>query len=346
VALIQADNALHMEKNTNQGDANDPYFSPKTLTNSTAPNTRFWSGSASGYGVTAISSSAATMTATLIGSPIAPAVATSSVSEIRATSATLNGTVNDNNAATQVSFEYGPTSGYGRTASGVSISAGFGTTAESVTISGLVCNSIYHYRITGSNTISTSISADSSFTTSACPPDAPAITSVAVGNSLANIYFVPPGSDNGSPISSYTATSNSGQYVNGETVPLTVSGLVNGSSYTFTVRARNAAGEGPASPVSEGVTPGVVVIDDVDAFGYQQLQHAYDADTSGKKIKLLADTSVGALTVDSLNSKGIVTITGGYNNAFSDHDGQSSILGKVTLSAGTTRFQNVKVRLP
>jgi hypothetical protein len=209
-----------------------------------------------------------------------------------------------------------------------------------------VCNSIYHFRVKGINSFGSSTGEDSSFTTTACPPDAPAISSVSAGNSLANIYFMPLGSDGGSAILSYTATSNSGQSVTADSVPITLLGLENGRSYTFTVRATNAAGTGPASPVSEGVTPGIVIIDNVDAIGYQKLQHAYDADTLGKKIMLLSDTTVGDLAVDSSNSKSIVTITGGYNNAFSDNGGKPSILGKVTLSAGTTRFQNVTLRSP
>jgi M6 family metalloprotease-like protein/uncharacterized repeat protein (TIGR02543 family) len=65
VSLIQADNLLHLEKGTNRGDAKDPFVSPKSLADSTTPNSKFWSGSATGWSVTDISSSQPTMTALL-----------------------------------------------------------------------------------------------------------------------------------------------------------------------------------------------------------------------------------------------------------------------------------------
>jgi hypothetical protein len=41
----------------------------------------------------------------------------------------------------------------------------------------------------------------------------------------------------------------------GASSPITVTGLSNGTSYTFTVRATNAIGTGPASAASNSVTP-------------------------------------------------------------------------------------------
>ena len=108
--------------------------------------------------------------------------------------------------------------------------------------------------------------------------------------------------------------------------------------------ATNAVGTGPASVASVVVIPGVAVIDDTYETGYQILQTAYNADTSSKKIMLLGNFQVGGLAVTTANAKGDITVRGGYDNNFSGNNGQPSILGKVTLSAGTTRFQNVVVR--
>ncbi len=44
--------------------------------------------------------------------------------------------------------------------------------------------------------------------------------------------------------------------VGGAARSATVSGLTNGTSYTFTVKATNALGDGPASDASKGITPG------------------------------------------------------------------------------------------
>lgn len=68
VALMQADNLWHLEKNTNRGDTGDPYpgsASKRSFTDSTAPGSKLWNTSASGVSITAISDSGSTMTATL-----------------------------------------------------------------------------------------------------------------------------------------------------------------------------------------------------------------------------------------------------------------------------------------
>jgi len=177
-------------------------------------------------------------------------------------------------------------------------------------------------------------------------PGAPTIVSVAAGNAMASIAFAPPVSNGGSAITGYTVTPSSGLPVSGDTVPIVVTGLINGTSYTFTVKATNAVGTGPASAVSQTVTPGVVVIDDAYATGYQLLQLAYDNDALAKKVMLLGGAPVGGLTVGTLTSKGDVTIRGGYNNTFTDENGSPAILNPVTLSAGKTNFQNVIIKAP
>ena len=52
-----------------------------------------------------------------------------------------------------------------------------------------------------------------------------------------------------------THSGNGGQTASGSTSPITVTGLTNGDSYTFTVTATNAIGTGPASGASSPVTP-------------------------------------------------------------------------------------------
>jgi hypothetical protein len=177
-------------------------------------------------------------------------------------------------------------------------------------------------------------------------PGAPTITAAKAGNGQASIYLAPPASDGGSAITVYTVIPNAGQPASGTTIPITAQNLNNGVQYSFTVTATNAAGTGPPSVAWAGVTPGVVVIDDAYATGYQLLQSAYNADSSGKDIEMLAGEIVGGLTVNASNSKGSITIKGGYDNAFSGNGGIPSILGKVTLSSGKTSFRNVIVRAP
>ncbi|CAN5770027.1 hypothetical protein BH23ACT12_BH23ACT12_05170 [soil metagenome] len=71
----------------------------------------------------------------------------------------------------------------------------------------------------------------------------------------ASVAFTPPADDGGNPIISYVATSSPGGFTaSGTSSPITVA-LDPGVEYTFTVRAVNAAGTGPASDPSNAMTP-------------------------------------------------------------------------------------------
>jgi hypothetical protein len=92
------------------------------------------------------------------------------------------------------------------------------------------------------------------------PPGAPTIGTATAGNGQASVSFTAPASDGGSPITGYTVACTpvgGGATVTatGTGSPVIVSGLINGTAYTCTVSAINAAGTGPASGASNVVTP-------------------------------------------------------------------------------------------
>jgi len=88
-------------------------------------------------------------------------------------------------------------------------------------------------------------------------PDPPTITSVSAGYTAVTVFFTPPANTGGSPITSYKVTSNPGGIVmTGYSSPITVTGLTNDVSYTFTMVATNAIGDSAVSNTSAAATPG------------------------------------------------------------------------------------------
>ena len=92
--------------------------------------------------------------------------------------------------------------------------------------------------------------------TSHTVPDAPTDVTATAGNAQATVSFCPPALNGGSVIYAYTVTSSPGGITaSGLSSPITMTGLTNGTAYTFTVKATNVVGIGPASAASNSVTP-------------------------------------------------------------------------------------------
>ena len=91
------------------------------------------------------------------------------------------------------------------------------------------------------------------------PPGAPTIGTATAGDGQATVTFTAPGSNGGSPITTYTATANPGGATGSCAGPsacvITVGSLTNGTAYTFSVTATNGIGTGSASGASNSVTP-------------------------------------------------------------------------------------------
>ena len=87
-------------------------------------------------------------------------------------------------------------------------------------------------------------------------PGAPTSVVATAGNASASVAFTAPASNGGSVITGYTVTSSPGSFTaTGATSPINVTGLTNGTAYTFTVIATNAVGNSLASSTSTAVTP-------------------------------------------------------------------------------------------
>lgn len=183
----------------------------------------------------------------------APTVTTNAAGGLTATGATLNGTVNANNASTTVTFQYGLTTAYGSTVTAdQSPVSGNSNTAVSKTITGLTPNTTYHYRVIGVNSGGTTNGGDVTFTTSAIAPTAttnPASGVTSSGGILngtvnpmgsATTYYFQWGTT-----SSY-GNNTSGQSAGSGTSNLAVSANITGLSqhtvYHYRLVATNSAG--------------------------------------------------------------------------------------------------------
>jgi hypothetical protein len=108
---------------------------------------------------------------TFTTSAVAPTVTTQAAAGVTTGGATLNGTVNANNQSATVTFEYGPTSAYGSTLAAVpSPVNGALATPVSVSVTGLLPNSVYHFRAAAVNATGAAYGLDETFTTLPAPP--------------------------------------------------------------------------------------------------------------------------------------------------------------------------------
>ncbi len=143
--------------------------------------------------------------------------------------------------------------------------ATFASTATSQTITGLTNGTAYTFRVAAMNASGTGTpSVASAPVTPRTVPGAPTEVSAVPGNGQAAVSWTAPASNGGSPLTGYVvtpylgATAQSSSLFDASETTRTITGLTNGSSYTFRVAATNAAGTGAASSASAPVTPRTV----------------------------------------------------------------------------------------
>jgi Zn-dependent metalloprotease len=173
------------------------------------------------------------------------------------------------NAGAVVSWK-APTSNGGTPITGYKVTAAPGgatattTGARTATVTGLTNGTAYTFRVTAANAIGASLpSVASAPLTPRTVPVPPTDLVATAGNSRAVVSWDVPSNDGGSPITGYTVTADPGGRTAATTgtSTATVTGLTNGTAYTFTVTAANAAGTSANSEASAAVTPAVTAPD-------------------------------------------------------------------------------------
>ena len=219
-----------------------------------------------------------TVTATNIAGTGSASAASNSVTPATVPGAPTIGTATAGNAQATVTFT-APASNGGSAITGYTVTSSpaggtdsnAGTTGLSHVMTGLTNGTAYAFTVKASNAIGSSVASGASNSVTPAATTAPGAPTIGVaigGNAQATVTFTAPASNGGSAITGYTVTSNpaGGADSNAGTTALThvVTGLTNGTAYTFTVKATNAAGTGTASAVSNSVTPvGTVAVPNV-----------------------------------------------------------------------------------
>jgi HD domain/Fibronectin type III domain len=138
----------------------------------------------------------------------------------------------------------------------------FTSAATTQTVTGLTNGTAYTFTVAAINGVGTGPdSAPSAAVTPATLAAAPSGVSGTRGDGQVTLSWTVPASDGGSPVTGYVVTpSMAGVAQTPVTFSSTattqnVTGLTNGTAYTFTVAAINGVGTGPDSPPSGAVTP-------------------------------------------------------------------------------------------
>jgi hypothetical protein len=178
------------------------------------------------------------------------------------------------------------------------------TGPTSATVTGLTDGTAYTFTVTAMNLIGSSDPSSPSNQVTPQPPtvpDPPTGVVAAAGNAQASVHWTAPVNNGGSPILSYTVTSDpaGGTASTLGATSTTVLGLTNGVAYTFTVVATNAVGPSTPSDPSNPVTPTSGTVKSNTAEGGTpgaSVTTANSGGASGNAFNLVSKGSGAALT--------------------------------------------------
>jgi hypothetical protein len=205
----------------------------------------------------------------------------------------------------QAAVTWTPPTGEGETVTGYRITPYIGSTAQtpttvtapatSKTVTGLTAGTEYTFTVTAINSVGAgpeSAKSNSVTPTGAGTPEAPTGVTAAARNKSALVSWTP-GGNGGSQITGYRIIPYIGSNpqavtnVSGESTSATVSGLSNGTSYTFTVVALTALGTSPASTASNAVMPRATIFEQAEPV----ILEAVDTNSVELGVKFTSETA-------------------------------------------------------
>jgi hypothetical protein len=192
----------------------------------------------------------------------------------------------------------------------------FNSTATTQSITGLANGTTYTFKVAAKNSVGTGTqSSASNAITPKTVPGVPLIGMATPGNAHATLTWTAPASNGGSPITGYVvtpyvgATAQAAKAFNSTATTQVITGLTNGTSYTFKVAAKNAVGTGAQSAASNAVTPAApsnpaAPFVSWDAFVAQQfLDFTGDPGTTASRAAAVTQLSNGSITPEAFISQ-------------------------------------------
>lgn len=150
-----------------------------------------------------------------------------------------------------------PITSYTGNANGLVYSTVSQAGSGNITLTGLTRNTTYSFSIVATTLYGNSLPSTATFATTWTIPDAPTISYVQANQTTANIVYVAPAFNGGTPIISYTGNANTVSYVTVSQAGsgnITITGLTGGTSYAFRVLATNAEGNSLPSTATFATT--------------------------------------------------------------------------------------------
>ena len=188
-------------------------------------------------------------------------------------------------------------------------------TATTTAVTGLINGTSYTFIVSATNAVGTGpASARSNAVTPAAAvtvPGAPTLGAVTAGNGSATVTWTAPANNGGSAITGYDVRVFAGTTLfktgpaPASPTSLLVTGLTNGTTYTFDVAARNATGVGAASARSAPVIPAAAT---TTTASVTPIAVSFDSQavgtTSAPVAVTVKNTGTGPLTISSITTSG------------------------------------------